>query len=172
MDRSEKTSEKLSMLPAYPWDARPDDAPLTAEEVCAALYEANGNVLRAADRLKVGSIPLRKFIARSPRAQTLQREIRQSWVDRAEQNLHEALQSENLTDRAWATRHALASPNARGRGWANDPSQSTNTINNVVQNNVTLQPNAGAWLDNTTFGPPPARLPAPIELAPAPTPDE
>ena len=34
-------------LPAYPWQQRPEDLPLTAEEVCAALYEAEGDVTAA-----------------------------------------------------------------------------------------------------------------------------
>ena len=67
------------MLPAYPWSTRPDDHPLTADEVCEALVQSRGLVHRAAERLKVGSLILRKFIERSsPRPRRAPRDGRSS----------------------------------------------------------------------------------------------
>jgi len=75
------------MLPAYPWSVRPDDHPLTLEEVTHALVEASGDVTSAADRLKVGSLTLRKFIERSPRARAVVLEMDHRLADRARRKL-------------------------------------------------------------------------------------
>ena len=92
-------------LPAFPWDQRPDDLPLTADEVCAALAEAHGNVTAASIRLKVGSLVLRKFIERSPRARAVIQEMRWRLADKAEGKLSEALDDEDNRRVDWAIRY-------------------------------------------------------------------
>jgi hypothetical protein len=95
------------MLPAYPWSQRPEDEPLTVEEVCGALVHTEGNVKLAAARLKVGALILRKFIERSTRARAVIVEMAAQLVDEAQTTLHEALRDEDSRRRDWAIRFIL-----------------------------------------------------------------
>ena len=81
------------MLPAYPWMTRPSDEPLTAEEVCEALWQAEGSIVQAAERLRVGSLVLRKFVERSSRARAVIREAVDCLADEAVRTLRAALQA-------------------------------------------------------------------------------
>jgi ParB-like chromosome segregation protein Spo0J len=139
------------MLPAYPWTSRPDDHPLTADEVCEALVQSRGYIHRAAERLKVGSLILRKFIERSSRARAVLREMDALRIDRAVEHLDEALDSEDNRRQDWAIRYTLNSRNARPYGWgsADDADDAAKIRGPLV--NLTLQ--AGQWADGTTFGP-------------------
>src|SRR4029077_14598869 len=112
------------MLPAYPWEVRSDDNPLTADEVCAALVHSEGNVKIAADRVKVGALILRKFIERSSRARAVTVEMAAQLSDEAQTTLHEALRDPDSRRRDWAVRFILNSKNARKLGWSStDDSQ-------------------------------------------------
>lgn len=139
------------MLPAYPWSQRPDDEPLTAEEVCAALVESEGNVQIAADRLKVGSLILRKFIERSTRARAVIREMVDRLNEEAQTTLHQALRDSDARRQDWAVRYILNSQNAKKLGWASTASAEDAALHrgpliSVVQNVV-------QWEDGTKFGP-------------------
>ena len=140
-------------LPAYPWSSRPDDLPLTAEEVCAALYEAEGDVTAASQRLKVGSLTLRKFIERSSRARAVVREMDMRLADKARSKLAQALDDDDNRRVDWAIRYVLNSKNARPLGWsstddANDARSSA--INGPL---VTLNLPPVEWQDGTKIGP-------------------
>lgn len=139
------------MLPAYPWEARPDDHPLTADEVCAALVESRGLVHRAAERLKVGSLILRKFIERSSRARAVLREMDALRIDRAVERLDEALEDQDNRRVDWAIRYTLNSKNARPWGWGSQDDADDAAKQRGPLVNLTLQ--AGQWADGTTFGP-------------------
>lgn len=139
------------MLPAYPWDVRPDDHPLTADEVCEALVHTRGLVHRAAERLKVGSLILRKFIERSSRARAVLREMDALRIDRAVERLDEALEDPDARRQDWAIRYTLNSKNARPYGWgsqddADDASRVRGPITNLILPVVT-------WQDGTPIGP-------------------
>ena len=105
------------MLPAYPWDQRPDDEPLTIEEVCAALVASEADVALAADRLKVGALILRKFIERSSRARAVIGRWLISLNDEA-QTTCQALRDSDARREDWAMRYILNSQNAKKLGWA------------------------------------------------------
>lgn len=106
------------MLPAYPWDQRPDNHPLTADEVCAALFEAEGDVTAASQRLKVGSLTLRKFVERSSRARATIRECDNRLGDKARSKLAQALDSPDDRRQDWAIRYVLNARNNRHLGYA------------------------------------------------------
>ena len=105
------------MLPAYPWSQRPDDLPLTADEVCAALSENGGDITRTSLRLKVGSLVLRKFVERSAKARAVIQEMKDRLADKAASKLEEALDSGDDRRVDWAIRYVLNSRNARKLGW-------------------------------------------------------
>jgi hypothetical protein len=155
------------MLPAYPWTTRPDDLPLSVEEVCGALVDSEGNVQLAADRLKVGSLILRKFIERSTRARAVIVEMSARLVDEAQTTLHAALRDEDARRQDWAVRFILNSKNARPRGWAStDAADDAASIRGPLINlNV-----AGdvRWADGTVIGPPPSPAQPQIDLVPEP----
>jgi hypothetical protein len=140
-------------LPAYPWSQRPDDLPLTAEEVCAALFEAEGDVTAASQRLKVGSLTLRKFIERSSRARAVIREMDSRLADKARSKLGQALDDPDNRRVDWAIRYILNSNNARHLGYsstdnAGDPQRAA--INGPL---VTLNLPPVEWQDGTKIGP-------------------
>jgi hypothetical protein len=152
------------VLPAYPWEVRPDDNPLTAEEVCAALVESEGNVKLAADRLKVGALILRKFIERSSRARAVIVEMAAQLADEAQTTLHQALRDPDSRRVDWATRFILNSKNARRLGWASsDPADDSSNLRGPLIN-LTLP--TVTWADGTIIGPKEAAR-AIVDLTPA-----
>jgi hypothetical protein len=141
------------MLPAYPWDVRADDNPLTAEEVCSALVQSEGNVALAAERLKVGSLILRKFIERSTRARAVIVEMSSRLIDEADTTLRQALRDEDARRQDWAVRFILNSKNARSRGWASTDAADDAATQRGPLINLTLA-NPTQWADGTVIGPP------------------
>lgn len=141
------------MLPAYPWSQRPDDMPLTADEVCDALFQAEGDITAAAQRLKVGSLILRKFIERSSRARAAIREMDLRLADKARSKLAQALDDDDNRRVDWAIRYVLNSKNARPLGWASsDPSETANQ-SALAGPLVTLNLPPAQWADGTAIGP-------------------
>ena len=139
------------MLPAYPWSQRPDDYPLTAEEVCAALVDSEGNVKAAADRLKVGALILRKFIERSSRARAVIVEMAAQLADEAQTTLHAALRDEDSRRVDWATRFILNSQNAKKLGWASTANADDAALHRGPLIAITQQ--VVEWADGTRIGP-------------------
>jgi hypothetical protein len=150
-------------MPAYPWDVRPDDHPLTADEVCEALWRTHGNVARASVLLRVGSLVLRKFVERSPRARAIINETDRVTIDNTRTALYEALDSDDDRRRDWAIRFVLNSAAARSYGLANaEPTQAVNQVN------VNLVAPPVQWQDGTVLGQP--QPPKEIELQANPPP--
>jgi hypothetical protein len=137
-------------LPAYPWDERPDGLPLQIDEVCAALYRADGSIPRAADVLRIGTLLLRKYVARSARARAVIRECDDLLIDRARERLRDALESDQSVRQDWATRYILSSSNARERGYAPTP------VADAQSPQITLVMPPARWDDGTEL----KRLPA------------
>ena len=156
------------MLPAYPWDTRPDDHPLTVEEVCAALVESEGNVKLAADRLRVGALILRKFVERSSRARAVIVEMAAQLADEAQTTLHAALRDEDSRRADWATRFILNSQNAKKLGWASQ--SSADDAANIRGPLINLVLPTVTWEDGTRIGPREAAK-AIVDLTPKPAPD-
>ena len=154
------------MLPAYPWSQRPDDHPLTLEEVTASLVEAAGDVTAAADRLKVGSLTLRKFIERSPRARAVVLEMDHRLADRARRKLIGIINDDGDARRQdWAIRFVLNSRMARhlGLSGSEDADDQARRANGPVNNNYILGPLE--WANGERIGPKQAAQKL-IELAP------
>jgi hypothetical protein len=147
------------MLPAYPWETRP--TPLTADEVCAALWEAEGHIGNCAARLKVGSHTLRKFISNSARCQLVEKECQLQLVDEAQKHLKAALGSGDDRRVDWAIRYVLNSANARHQGWGSADSEAVRAAQSTA---LPLLPPV-IWADGTPIGPPARPPPAMIELA-------
>lgn len=137
------------MLPAYPWSQRPDDCPLTVEEVTEALADNGGSVIKASLRLKVGSLVLRKFVERSARARAVIQEMKDRLTDKAQDKLEEALDSPDDRRADWAIRYVLNSKNARKLGWGSVDSADDQSRGPLV--NLVLPPIQ--WGDGTVIGP-------------------
>lgn len=148
-------------MSAYPWSSRPDDLPLTVEEVCAALYEVCGDVTAASVRLKVGSLVLRKFIERSARARAVVMEMDRRDIDAARSKLREALHTEDHRRQDWAIRYYLNSANARSYGLSSTDDAAAHALDRPNLN-IVVQPIA--WADGTRIGPPAKPM---IELHPS-----
>ena len=140
-------------LPAYPWNSRPDDLPLTAEEVCAALFEAEGDITAASIRLKVGSLMLRKFIERSSRARAVVREMDMRLADKARSKLAQALDDPDNRRVDWAIRYVLNSKNARPLGWSSTDDAGDARSSAIAGPLVTLNLPPVEWADGTRIGP-------------------
>ena len=154
------------MLPAYPWDQRPDDNPLTVDEVCASLAEHEGDIRAAAERLKVGSLILRKFVERSSRARAVVREANLRLADEAASELRAALRDPDARRRDWAIRYVLNSPNAASLGWA--PGPAADAENQALKGPlVSLTVQTHTWADGTPLTPPQIAAKV-IEHVPAP----
>ena len=152
------------MLPAYPWSQRPDDHPLTLEEVTASLVEAAGDVTAAADRLKVGSLTLRKFIERSPRARAVVLEMDHRLADRARRKLIGIINDDGDARRQdWAIRFVLNSRMARHLGLSGSEDAESQANQRIQQNNYILGPLE--WANGERIGPKQAAQKL-IELAP------
>jgi hypothetical protein len=154
------------MLPAYPWDVRPDDHPLTVDEVCVALFQAEGDIRLAAARLKVGSLILRKFIERSSRARAVIRELNFLLADEAQRTLREALRDDDARRKDWAIRFILNSRNAQSLGW----SSTSDASDALSRPSVTINLPAVSWADGTPLTPPSAPSPPLIDVTSAPKP--
>ena len=59
-------------LPYFNWIERPPNSPLYVEEAATALYLSDGDVVRAAERLRVPPARLQREIRKSPRLIRLQ----------------------------------------------------------------------------------------------------
>ena len=59
-----ETDAEFTPLPHYSWVERPGHLPLDPDEVATALYLAEGEVLAAAERLRVDSLRLQRAINR------------------------------------------------------------------------------------------------------------
>jgi hypothetical protein len=154
------------MLPAYPWSQRPDDHPLTVDEVCEALVHSEGDIRSAADRLRVGTLILRKFIERSSRARAVIREMALLLADEAQQTLREALRDEDSRRRDWAIRFILNSRNAQSLGW----SSTSDAADALSRPSVTINLPAVSWADGTPLTSPSAPPPRLIDVTPSSSP--
>ena len=65
------TADEFVTLPWYNWDARPDTVPLDDNECATAIYLDNGDINKAAMRLRITVARLNKSIRKSPKLQRL-----------------------------------------------------------------------------------------------------
>jgi hypothetical protein len=64
-------ADEFLPLPFFPWIERPQSIPLDVEEAATALFLENGDVGRAAERLRMTVGQLNRVIRKSPRLQRL-----------------------------------------------------------------------------------------------------
>lgn len=111
----------LLPISTSPWDERPEELPLDIEECRTALWISNGNILKAAEQLKVPSRRLRNFVKSSP---YLQREIEEAGeriADMAEVVVVAALSDEKDPGRQDSmARFVLAGQHGKKRGYGNN----------------------------------------------------
>jgi hypothetical protein len=139
---------------------------LTVEEVCAALVQSEGDIPSAAERLRVGTLILRKFIERSSRARAVIREMIELLNDEAQRTLRQALRDPDARRQDWATRYVLNSQNAKARGYS--PVAAADDAA-AVRGTLTLTLPVPQWQDGTVIGPPSPLSKEIIDLAPAPS---
>lgn len=109
----------LVPLPTMPYDERPVSLPLIAEEVRTAIWRAKGNVSTVAALLKVSSARVRKFIRDSPYLSAELRESAEIVMDKAEEVVVKAIESEDPTRADQMARWYLGQQGA-SRGYGND----------------------------------------------------
>jgi len=107
----------LLPIPTQPWDERPNALPLVVEEVRTALWLDGGNISAAAERLKVTSVRLRRFVERSPRLMNEKREMIERVSDRAMANLVETIHDDLDKDRRNQDSKWWLDRQARDRGF-------------------------------------------------------
>jgi len=125
--------DDLKALPTQPWDERPDTLPLTIEEARTALWLEQGNVARAAQRLKITPWRLRNYINSSPRLIAEQHEAREQLADRAEEIVKEALNDPIDPGRRDGMAKYVLSSIGKTRGFGSGPGKlSVNSQGGVV----------------------------------------
>jgi hypothetical protein len=105
------TDEEFLPLPYFPWDERPATSLLDVEECATALYLEGGHLARAASRLKIDELRLKRFIKRHPRLVRLQDELYGVYVDRAAGRVIDALSADD-TRVQWAAALKILSTKA------------------------------------------------------------
>lgn len=108
----------LVPLPTMPYDERPVSLPLVVEEVRTAIWRARGNVTGVAQLLKVNSARVRKFIRDSPYLSEELRESAEIIMDKAEEVVVNAIESEDPTRADQMARWYLGQQGA-ARGYGN-----------------------------------------------------
>jgi hypothetical protein len=153
-------------MPAYPWETRPDDLPLTADEVCEALYDNGGLISRASVQLRVGSLVLRKFVERSPRARAVINEVSNRRCETAIEKLDQALNADDDARRQdWAIRYVLNAANARAFGMSSTDAAAQAALDQP-RTTIVVQP--VRWENGRQLGPAPPPAPPQIELHSSP----
>jgi hypothetical protein len=72
VDNTEPThDEEFAPLPFYPWDERPSTLPVDHDEAATAIHLANGDVVLAAQLLKIPIVRLTRLVKQSPRLQRI-----------------------------------------------------------------------------------------------------
>jgi hypothetical protein len=132
----------LQPIPTQPWGERPDSLPLVIEEVRTALWLESGSIPKAAIRLKVAPSRLRRFINNSPRLLAEQNEAREQLVDKAEENIKDALWDPIDSARRDSMSKYVASSLGRLRGYGTGPGKQINI--NSEGGNILIQ-----WADGT-----------------------
>jgi hypothetical protein len=74
MSRRPQASEFFP-LPYFPWLERPHSSPLDVEESATALFLSDGDIKKAAERLKVTPDRLRRAISKSLRLERLRERL-------------------------------------------------------------------------------------------------
>lgn len=128
-----------------PWDVRPDDLPLTIEEVRTALWVNEGNITKAALTLKVDSSRLRRYIAASPRLSAEKEEARNQILDKAEEVVIEALSDEEDVVRKDSMAKYVLSNLGKERGYGSKAGGNL-TINNNGAGTISV-----SWGDGSSI---------------------
>lgn len=141
---NDSVPDDLVALPTMPYNERPMELPLDAEECRTALWMANGNISEACKLLKTTSIRLRSFIKKSPYLSAEMQEAADRLVDIAESNVYDALTDmEDPSRRDTMTRFVLGGI-GKGRGWGT--SAPNVNVKNSAGGTIVVQ-----WADGTTF---------------------
>lgn len=138
--------QDLQAIPTQPWDERPSDLPLRVEECRTALWIEQGNVAKAAARLKVTAHRLRRFIQNSPRLLAEQNEAREQLADRAEEVVKEALFDPVDAGRRDGMAKYVLSSIGRTRGFGQGPGKQVNI--NSQGGNILIQWADGSQVSN------------------------
>ena len=119
--------DDLVPIPSQPWDERPTELPLDAEEVRTALWVSHGSVADAAKILKVNSARLRAFVKNSEYLRREQEEASEVMADIAEKNVYDALTDSEDPGRRDTMSKWFLERKGRNRGYGNAGGQSQGT---------------------------------------------
>lgn len=136
--------ENLQPIPTQPWDKRPDSLPLDVEECRTALWKYQGNVTNAAKHLKISPARMRTFIKKSPYLTREMQEAKEMMLDKAEENIWDALESDDDVRRDSMTKFVY-NTFGRLRGFGQGASSKVEV--NTGGGNVVI-----TWADGNTLG--------------------
>jgi hypothetical protein len=117
-------------LPFYPWELRPWNLPIDADEGATALFLAHGSVARAASLLKVPIVRLNRLIRAHPRLQRVRDELLEAVLDRADSVVIDTLFDDNADARRleWASKDIRSSKLAAGRALSPAPASAMASV--------------------------------------------
>jgi hypothetical protein len=146
-DEEDHYPTDLVPLPTAPWDERPAELPLDAEECRTALWLKRGNVLEASRLLKVDPSRLRRFVNKSARLREVEREAREQLADIAEANILDALTDDEDYARRDSMSKFVLTTLGKQRGFSS--SSTVALINRVPQGPIEFSWAGGPTIDVT-----------------------
>ena len=141
----------LVPLPTMPYDERPEALPLDIEECRTALWMMRGNISEAAKILKISSLRLRNFVKASKRLTEEQKEMQEVLLDKAEEVVADALESEDPTRKDAMARFVITKLGSN-RGYAEANGKGGVNINLPNKGNFSI-----SWDDGSQISGPPAK---------------
>jgi hypothetical protein len=144
-----QSSANSARVPPTP----PEDAArLDAERLRSLLIELNGNITKAAERLRVDSAFLRGFVDRIPRLRLALAEIMERGVDQAVDILYEGLADQaSFQNRFYSAKEMLKSDAGRRRGYGRE-----------ISHNLEIKPVTRGSLEIKWIDPPKHDLEGPV----------
>jgi hypothetical protein len=138
--------DDLVMLPTAPYAERPVALPLDIEECRTAIWLARGNISEAAKILKITSLRLRNFVAKSPYLTSELQEAYDQIVDVAETVVYDALTDDDNPGRKDTMARFVLGSQGKRRGWGSASAAGV-SVKNSAGGTVIVQ-----WADGSTFG--------------------
>lgn len=119
-------------LPFYPWDQRPAHLVLDADEVATAIHLSAGDLIAAAELLRVPLVRVARALKAHPRLQRVMDEATHCAVARAAAEYIRALSSPNDRRREWGASQIMRSRAAQAHPFAPAPAGQTQSSTSVT----------------------------------------
>ena len=113
-DQTSDLEAEFAPLPYYPYEIRPPHVPIEVEEAATAIYLSKGIISDAAQRLRVESLKLTRFIQRHPRLVRLHAELVSLLNDDVHKEVLAALSDSDSRRREWGSGKVMNSRQFQG----------------------------------------------------------